>query len=211
MESGGWTKIGAMNWVYKPLTDAGKTAEWDRFREGGAEASADVAEASADYRISSPSSGSEDLSAATVFAASSSSGSCSTRAGPPPLIRYRPNWRDLPSNLCGVFHQHRIREFSYTGELLRARMACSYKAAAVADSRWRRRRQYTAAVKEAADVARHRNGQCPVLEKEEELEAQGSGGAPQPAESTADASQLGDLPTVSSSLPASTAAAIRET
>ena len=32
--------------------------------------------------------------------------------------------------------------------------------------------------------------------KRQELEAQGSGGAPQPAESTADASQLGGLPIV---------------
>ena len=35
-----------------------------------------------------------------------------------------------------------------------------------------------------------------TLAKRQELETQGSGGAPQPAESTADASQLGGLPTV---------------
>ena len=108
-----------------------------------------AAETSADYGASSPSSGSEvsandpssgseDLSADDeVFAASSSSGSCSTRTGPPPLRTYREDWRDLPSHLSGIFHAHRIREFSYTGQLLRARQACSYRAAAVAVSRWR--------------------------------------------------------------------------
>ena len=35
-----------------------------------------------------------------------------------------------------------------------------------------------------------------ALAKRQELETQGSGGAPHPAESTADASQLGGLPTV---------------
>ena len=128
-----------------------------------------AAETSADYGASSPSSGSEvsaddpssgseDLSADDeVFAASSSSGSCSTSTGPPPLRTYREDWRDLPSHLSGIFHAHRIREFSYTGQLLQARRACSYRAAAVAYIRWERRRQYTAVVKEAAYVARYRN------------------------------------------------------